>query len=188
MFVMYLNVSPFLMYCRISLFAFSIAPFCHDEYGSVKQTGVPSFCVIYSCAANYVPLSVVMVFTDCEQGESSLTTSLDSSSASLLYLSFETNSILVFLSTIVSITSLWFFSTIVSISKSLKRVPSASLGLSCMHSLFLMQGLQAPTGLFLVLHSVSAVLVECSEVAFVLSDYLVDGFMRDVYAIKSKHT
>ena len=29
---------PLGIYCRISLFAFSIAPFCHEEYGSAKNT------------------------------------------------------------------------------------------------------------------------------------------------------
>lgn len=31
------------MYCRINLFAFSIAPFCHDAYESAKNTRFESF-------------------------------------------------------------------------------------------------------------------------------------------------
>ncbi len=36
------------MYCLIRRFRFSIAPFCHEEYGSVKYTVTPSFFEIYS--------------------------------------------------------------------------------------------------------------------------------------------
>ena len=46
----------------MSLLAFSIAPFCHALYGSVKYTLTPIFSVISSCAANSEPLSVVIVF------------------------------------------------------------------------------------------------------------------------------
>ena len=31
------------MYCRISLFAFSIEPFCHEQYESAKNTRFGSF-------------------------------------------------------------------------------------------------------------------------------------------------
>lgn len=53
---------PFGMYCLIGLLVFSTAPFCHEKYASVKNTGTPSLLVIHSCAANSLPLSVVVVF------------------------------------------------------------------------------------------------------------------------------
>ena len=41
------------MYCLTSPFAFSIALFCHEEYGSAKYTGTPRDLLIISCAANF---------------------------------------------------------------------------------------------------------------------------------------
>ena len=61
----YLSNESFLgIYCLISLFVFSIAPFCHEQYGSAKYTGTPKNLVISLCAANSGPLSVVMVFRE----------------------------------------------------------------------------------------------------------------------------
>ena len=49
------------MYCGINLFVFSTAPFCHEEKESVKQTCTSNCAVIHLCAANSLPLSVVIV-------------------------------------------------------------------------------------------------------------------------------
>ena len=51
------------MYCLISLFSFSMAPFCQDAYESAKYTVVPSAFAIFLWQANSLPLSVVMVST-----------------------------------------------------------------------------------------------------------------------------
>ena len=48
------------MYCLISLFVFSIVPFCHEQYGSAKYTGTPKNFVMSLRAANSGPLSVVI--------------------------------------------------------------------------------------------------------------------------------
>ena len=49
------------MYCRINLFVFSTAPFCHEEKESVKQTCTSNCAVIHLCAENSQPLFVVIV-------------------------------------------------------------------------------------------------------------------------------
>ena len=36
------------MYCLMSPFTFSMAPFCHDEYGSAKYIFVPMLFAIIS--------------------------------------------------------------------------------------------------------------------------------------------
>ena len=60
--VMLLKSVTFGMCCLISLFVFSMDPFCHEEYESVKYTGTPLRCLlIHWCSANSLPLSVVMV-------------------------------------------------------------------------------------------------------------------------------
>lgn len=68
------------IYFRMSLFAFSIAPFCQEQYESAKYT-LPfsrpprlSIRVISRCAANSQPLSVVIVWTNSLYGKSSLAT------------------------------------------------------------------------------------------------------------------
>ena len=43
---MLLMLAPFGMYCLMSLFVFSMAPFCHEEYESVKYTGTPPRCLL----------------------------------------------------------------------------------------------------------------------------------------------
>ena len=58
---------PFGMYCRISLLAFSMDPFCHEEYESAKKTRL-GFLVPFGASAldiilwaqNSDPLSVVI--------------------------------------------------------------------------------------------------------------------------------
>ena len=55
------------IYCLMSLLVFSIAPFCHEEQGSAKQTTAPKCFVMSLCAANSGPLSVVMFFVGKEQ-------------------------------------------------------------------------------------------------------------------------
>lgn len=63
---------PFGIYCRMSLLAFSIAPFCHDEYESAKNTRL-GFLVPFGAnafeinrwAQNSEPLSVVIVRMVC---------------------------------------------------------------------------------------------------------------------------
>lgn len=42
-----LKSEPLGMYCRISLFPFSMAPFCHDAYESAKYTVVSSFFAFF---------------------------------------------------------------------------------------------------------------------------------------------
>ena len=80
---------PLGMYCLMSLFVFSMFPFCHDEYESVKYTCTFSFLAIHSCAANSGPLSVVMVLSPSPlYGSSSLHTVLASGMACLPCLSF----------------------------------------------------------------------------------------------------
>lgn len=62
---------PFGMYLLMSLLVFSTHPFCQPQNVSVKYTFTSSFpftlsrLVISSCAANSLPLSVVMVLTTC---------------------------------------------------------------------------------------------------------------------------
>ena len=66
-----LNFVPFGMYLLMSLLVFSIHPFCQPQNVSVKYTFTSSLpftlnrLVISSCAANSLPLSVVMVLTTC---------------------------------------------------------------------------------------------------------------------------
>ena len=51
------QTNPFFgIYCLISLFVFSIAPFCHEQYGSAKYTGTPKNLVMSLCAANSGPV------------------------------------------------------------------------------------------------------------------------------------
>ena len=140
------------MYCRISPLAFSMAPFCHDEYGSVKYTLAPIASAIFLCAANSLPLSVVIVRMLSLKGFSISMTTSASSLESFPCFNFSMNSLLVFLSIRVTIACWLFGPTIVSISKSPNRFPSASLGLSSMPTLSGIWYLPAaPIGLLLCL-------------------------------------
>lgn len=66
----------------MSLFTFSMAPFCHEQYKSAKYTMtfslplIDSPLVISRCAANSHPLSVVIVLSVFLYGNSSLTTAV----------------------------------------------------------------------------------------------------------------
>lgn len=129
---------PFGIYCLMSLLVFSTAPFCQEEYESVKKTGTPSFLVIHSCAANSLPLSVVIVFSPFPlYGSSSLYTVFASGLAFFPCFNLSMSRKLVLRSIIVSM-ALLSLSTIRSISQSPNRLPSASFGRSCMLVRFLM--------------------------------------------------
>ena len=117
------------MYCLISLFVFSIAPFCQEQYGSAKYTGTPKNLVMSLCAANSGPLSVVMVFRLSLYGSSSFLTTFARGFDCFPNGSFCISSILVDFSTSVSM-ACWSGSTIKSISKSPNLFPSTSLLLS----------------------------------------------------------
>lgn len=136
--VMVLMSVPFGMYCLTSLFSFSTAPFCHEQYESAKYTGTSRFLVIHSCSANSLPLSVVIVFSAFPlYGSSNLHTTFANGFAFFPYLSFSMSRKLVLRSTSVSM-ALLSLSTIRSISQSPKRFPSASAGRSCMLTRFFM--------------------------------------------------
>ena len=135
------------MYCLTSPFAFSIAPFCHEEYGSAKYTGTPRDLLIISCAANSTPLSVVMDFIFPLNGISSCFTVSANFFAFFPCFNFLINSIFVCFSTKVTIAPQLPFPTIVSISKSPNRTPSTSLGLSLILTRLGMTMRLPPTGL-----------------------------------------
>ena len=125
------------MYFLMSLFAFSIAPFCHEQYESAKYTFPRTFppllsiLVISRCAANSQPLSVVIVWTNSLYGKSSLATTLAVGSAFRPHSSFSI--IMKLVERSVSVTMACpNGSMIVSSSQSPKRLPSASAGRSCM--------------------------------------------------------
>ena len=124
------------IYCLISLFVFSIAPFCHEQYGSAKYTGTPKYLVISLCAANSGPLSVVMVFRHSLYGSNSFLTAFARGFACFPNGSFRISGILVDFSTGVSM-ACWSGTTIKSISKSPNLFPSTSLLLSWMLTLSL---------------------------------------------------
>lgn len=75
-------------------------PFCHEEYASVKYTCTLSFSVIYWCAANSLPLSVVMDSRCSLKGKSSLQTVFATFMAFLPFLSFSISIRLVLISVI----------------------------------------------------------------------------------------
>lgn len=120
------------IYCLISPFMFSIAPFSHEEYGCAKYTLVFKSLAIILCAANSVPLSVVIDLTGSSVFLSILTTVSASGSALFPVSSFSISMKQLFLSTSVRMTPFPFFPTIVSISQSPNVLPSASGGLSSM--------------------------------------------------------
>ncbi len=61
---MSLKSIPFDTYCLMSLFAFSTVPFCQEAYESEKYTmTILSAFVMFPCAQNSLPFSVVIVFT-----------------------------------------------------------------------------------------------------------------------------
>ena len=97
-----------------------------------NRSFVPMLFAIISWHANSVPLSVVIDFTLPLNSASKCMTVLASSLAFLPLFSFLMNSILVLLSVSVTIAQFPSFPTIVSISKSPKRLPSASTGRSLM--------------------------------------------------------
>lgn len=135
------------MYCRMSPFAFSIAPFCHEEYGPAKYTGTPKLLLIISCAANSKPLSVVIVFIRPLKGMSSCFTVSANFLAFLPCFNFLMNSMFVCFSTKVTMAPQLPFPTMVSISKSPKRTPSTSFGLSLTLTRLGMTTRLPPTGL-----------------------------------------
>ena len=135
------------MYCLISPFSFSMPPFCHEEYGSAKYTFTPSPLLIISWHANSVPLSVVIDLICSLNGLSRCITVRANSFAFFPLGSFLMNSMLVLRSISVTIAPWLPLPTIVSISKSPKRLPSASCGRSLMLVRLGMDMRFPPTGL-----------------------------------------
>gem|GEM_PF-4392078 len=167
------------IYCLISLFVFSIAPFCHEQYGSAKYTGTPKNLVMSLCAANSGPLSVVMVFRLSLYGSSSFLTTFARGFACFPNGSFRISGILVDFSTSVSM-ACWSGSTIKSVSKSPNLFPSTSLLLSWMLTLSLIE--RCPhLGTMPVFHLMPCVLGKFP--CCVIADDVIDGLVGHLYPL-----
>lgn len=112
------------------------SPFLPGGIRISKKTGTLSLFEMDLCPANSEPLSVVMVLSPCSlYGSKSLQTTLASESVFFPTWSLAARMKLVLRSVRVRIAPLLPGPTMVSIFQSQNRVPSASLGRSCMQTL-----------------------------------------------------